>query len=116
MTIHREGHKILLFLSIFLIAVNFSIRQFLTMGPALELVVLMVSIVLFLLVLQFFRNPKIQVETDQNSVFAPADGKVVVIEETREEEYFNSQRKQVSIFMSPLNVHINRNPVGQSAR
>lgn len=66
---------------------------------------------LFLLVLQFFRNPKITPLIDSKFVLAPADGKVVVIEEVEEVEYFNNKRTQVSIFMSPVNVHVNRNPV-----
>ena len=68
---------------------------------------------LFLIVLQFFRNPKRPIEAfDDNVVYAPADGKVVVIEETVETEYFKDKRIQVSIFMSPTNVHVNRNPIG----
>lgn len=68
--------------------------------------------VLFLLVLQFFRNPNRQIVTpSENKIYAPADGKVVVIEETVEHEYFKDKRLQVSIFMSPLNVHVNRNPI-----
>lgn len=68
---------------------------------------------LFLIVLQFFRNPKRPIEVfDDNIVYAPADGKVVVIEETTETEYFKDKRIQVSIFMSPTNVHVNRNPIG----
>jgi len=111
MTIHREGHKILLLLSVFLIALNVTIRQFLLLGSTAELLVLIASTVVFLLVLQFFRSPKLNVHVDQHAVYAPADGKVVVIEDTREDEYFDSERKQISIFMSPLNVHVNRNPV-----
>lgn len=71
-----------------------------------------VSLVLFLLVLQFFRNPSREIlVADNNIVYAPADGKVVVIEETVENEYFKDRRLQVSIFMSPTNVHVNRNPI-----
>ena len=71
-----------------------------------------VSLILFLLVLQFFRNPVRQIiDADDNIVYAPADGKVVVIEETHEGEYFKDKRLQVSIFMSPVNVHVNRNPI-----
>src|SRR5690606_21936 len=60
--------------------------------------------------LQFFRSPKIITAYNEKHILAPADGKVVVIEETLETEYFNDMRKQVSIFMSPVNVHVNRNP------
>lgn len=64
------------------------------------------------MVMQFFRNPNRQIITPSDKkVFAPADGKVVVIEETMENEYFKDKRLQVSIFMSPLNVHVNRNPI-----
>src|SRR5690606_31326146 len=59
----------------------------------------------------FFRNPRRRITTDENVILCPADGKVVVIEETEETEYFHDKRIQVSIFMSPVNVHINRNPV-----
>ena len=72
-----------------------------------------ISLVFFLIVLQFFRNPSRLVPVEDNSiVYAPADGKVVVIEETQETEYFKDKRLQVSIFMSPVNVHVNRNPIG----
>jgi len=64
-----------------------------------------------LVVLQFFRSPKIAVSCDEKCVLAPADGKVVVIEDAIESEYFKDKRKQISIFMSPVNVHVNRNPV-----
>lgn len=69
------------------------------------------AIVIFLLLLQFFRNPKYPKVTGDHLIIAPADGKVVVIENTQESEYFKDQRIQVSIFMSPLNVHVNRNPI-----
>lgn len=77
----------------------------------------LVSVILFLLVLQFFRNPTRTIpHTDDTLVYAPADGQVVVIEEAEETEYFNGKRLQVSIFMSPLNVHVNRNPLGGEVR
>ena len=69
------------------------------------------SFALFVIVLQFFRNPKRTFTNGENLVICPADGKVVVIEETEEGEYFKDKRLQVSIFMSPLNVHICRYPV-----
>ena len=66
----------------------------------------------FLFFLQFFRNPARKIEVNEKQILAPADGKVVVIEKTTEPEYFNGEeRMQVSIFMSPINVHVNRNPV-----
>lgn len=75
-----------------------------------------VSLVLFALVVQFFRIPNRLLTTGDTQVIAPADGKVVVIEETNETEYFKDNRRQVSIFMSPLNVHVNRNPVSGVVR
>jgi phosphatidylserine decarboxylase len=69
------------------------------------------SVIIFLLVLQFFRNPIFTITTDDKHVIAPADGKVVVIEETTEEEFLKDRRIQISIFMSPVNVHVNRTPV-----
>lgn len=73
---------------------------------------LFASLILFGLIVQFFRNPKREIPLiDNNLVYAPADGKIVVIEETTEDEYFHDRRLQVSIFMSPLNVHVNRNPI-----
>ena len=64
-----------------------------------------------ILILQFFRNPKRPIIIDDNKVYAPADGKIVVIEEVQELEFFKDKRKQVSIFMSPINVHVNRYPI-----
>lgn len=81
--------------------------------PAVALIIAGISLVLFLTVLQFFRNPPRLVPLEDDSiVYAPADGKVVVIEEAVETEYFKDKRLQVSIFMSPVNVHVNRNPIG----
>jgi phosphatidylserine decarboxylase len=74
--------------------------------------VILVSVIFYLLILQFFRNPVFQITQHHKHVLAPADGKVVVIEETVESEYLKDKRKQVSIFMSPVNVHVNRMPVG----
>lgn len=73
--------------------------------------VLLVSIFLFLLIIQFFRNPKRRTQHNDAHIVAPVDGKVVAIEEVYEKEYFKDKRLQVSIFMSPLNVHVTRHPV-----
>ncbi len=79
-----------------------------TIGTALMVII---SLVLFGLVVQFFRIPTRQLTISDRQIIAPADGTVVVIEETEEPEYFKDRRRQISIFMSPLNVHVNRNPV-----
>lgn len=70
-----------------------------------------ISIIFYLIILQFFRSPKISSPINSNHVLAPADGKVVVIEETNEDEYLKEKRIQLSIFMSPVNVHVNRMPI-----
>lgn len=109
MTIHKEGHNILLTLALFLAVINLSLRW---VAPEILTPVMVVSAMLFFLVLQFFRNPRRVIKVaDDHLVYAPADGKVVVIEDTQEPEYFGDKRKQVSIFMSPTNVHVNRNPI-----
>lgn len=109
MNIHKEGHKILLSLVLALVVLNLLILKFWPLALTISIVI---SIVLFLLVLQFFRNPSREIIiADNNIVYAPADGKVVVIEEAMEGEYFGDKRLQVSIFMSPTNVHVNRNPI-----
>jgi len=107
--IHKEGRTILLATALLLAALNFAIWKF---APIAFWPLLVLSVVFYLIVLQFFRNPVREVLTaDNNLVYAPADGRVCVIEEVFEAEYFKEKRLQVSIFMSPFNVHVNRNPV-----
>lgn len=77
----------------------------------IQFAVLVVSVFLFLLIVQFFRNPKRNTQLHDAHIVAPVDGKVVAIEEVFEKEYFNEKRLQISIFMSPLNVHVTRHPV-----
>lgn len=101
----------LFWLLLILVAVNFGLNKWIPEQETVLNVILLISIVFYLLILQFFRNPYIQLPNEEKLVFAPADGKVVVIEETTETEYLNDRRKQVSIFMSPINVHVNRSPV-----
>ncbi len=99
----------LISLTILLAIINVAIWWF--WAVALPFVTI-ASVIVFLLVLQFFRNPLREILSDDDTiVYAPADGKVVVIEETHEGEYFDDKRLQVSIFMSPTNVHVNRNPI-----
>ena len=102
----------LLALLAILVAANLLIVFLLPGRSQLQNATIIASAIFYLLILQFFRNPRILVESDEKQVLAPADGKVVVIEEVEEHEYFQGERRlQISIFMSPLNVHINRNPV-----
>lgn len=111
MTIHKEGRTLLFFLLIFFGVVNVAASHYLSAYGTTRLLILAGSAILFLLVLQFFRNPIFKIVKNEKQVLAPADGKVVVIEETEETEYLKGQRKQISIFMSPVNVHVNRMPV-----
>lgn len=112
MTIHKEGYK-----SIGIAALVFgliNIASFIFIGdnfPAAANIIFVISILLFLFIVSFFRIPYRSLTKGERDVVCPADGKVVVIEEIMEEEYFNDKRLQVSIFMSPANVHVNRNPV-----
>lgn len=110
MRIHREGFTILLITTLILFGLNTGIH-YLGVPYWLEKSIQVLSLVFFVIVLQFFRNPIRTLSSDNNAIVCPADGKVVVIEEVEESEYFKDKRLQVSVFMSPFNVHINRNPV-----
>jgi len=111
MTIHKEGYTTIALSLLFIFVVNAIIDYRFADIFWLRWAVYIASFALFIIVLQFFRNPSRTFATGNNSVICPADGKVVVIEETEEGEYFKDKRLQVSIFMSPVNVHINRNPI-----
>jgi phosphatidylserine decarboxylase len=109
--IHKEGIKPLFIVLLALVIINVGI-SYLTDLIWLENVILIASMILYMLVLQFFRNPVRHIQADPYQVIAPADGKIVVLDEVEEEEYFQGKRRQISIFMSPINVHVNRYPVG----
>lgn len=111
MTIHREGISTLVPLLLIFAALYFGVGYIFPNNEIAESIYIGTALLIFLFFLQFFRNPKVKTELDLKNVIAPADGKVVVIEEAVETEYFNEPRRQVSIFMSPLNVHVNRNPI-----
>jgi len=111
MTIHKEGYASLAISAITLFALNWAMDHYFTSDPYLRLAVLIPSILVFLIVLQFFRSPARKIRRNDKQVLSPADGKVVVIEETEEKEVLKDRRIQVSIFMSPFNVHVNRYPV-----
>ncbi|MBT1712243.1 phosphatidylserine decarboxylase family protein [Fulvivirgaceae bacterium PWU5] len=112
MTIHREGRLLLFVLLILLFGLNWAILYFFPQSILVQNSVIFVSVIFYLVILQFFRNPIFDITKGEKTVLAPADGKVVVIEETEETEYLKGRRKQISIFMSPVNVHVNRMPVG----
>ena len=111
MTIHKEGYTSIAIVLLVIFVANALVHYFISDNTFVVWTVYVLSFLLFVTILQFFRNPNRQVITDENVILCPADGKVVVIEETEETEYFQDKRIQVSIFMSPVNVHINRNPV-----
>jgi phosphatidylserine decarboxylase len=111
MTIHKEGYTTIAVSLLFIFIINAIIDYRFADVVWLRWSVYIFSVILFLIVLQFFRNPGRSFTSGNDLVICPADGKVVVIEETEEGEYFKDRRLQVSIFMSPVNVHINRNPI-----
>jgi len=112
MTIHREGYTILFVLLIVLFGLNWAVANYFPEETVAQQLILGASVIFYLLILQFFRNPIFTVTKNDSNIIAPADGKVVVIEETEEPEFLKDRRKQISIFMSPVNVHVNRMPVG----
>lgn len=113
--IHPEGRPILFRLLLLLAAVNIAVF-WLSDLEWVENVVLIFSIVVYVMVLQFFRNPRRYFAGDNKQILAPADGKIVAIEMIEEGEYFKDKRLQISIFMSPINVHVNRYPVSGIVR
>lgn len=111
---HKEGYTLIALSGLFLLLLNLTLWA---LASLFFWPVLVLSLVIFGFVLQFFRNPPRQIANmDDHIVYAPADGRVCAIEEVFDSEYFNAQRLQISIFMSPLNVHVNRNPVSGTVR
>ena len=112
MTIHREGYKTIAITALIFGIFNLLSFTFLSASlPWLALALFVVTLGLFLFIISFFRIPNRALAVNENQIICPADGKVVVIEEVVDEEYFKDKRIQVSIFMSPANVHVNRNPI-----
>ena len=112
MTIHKEGYKSIAIGTLIFGAINFIYFYFFSFSNAwLGWVIFFVTLFLLLFLISFFRIPNRTLTISDNAIIAPADGKVVVIEETVDTEYFKDKRLQVSIFMSPANVHVNRNPI-----
>ena len=108
---HKEGFKIIS--TAFLISAILAVStHFLVKNELIEKGILLIILILLGLILQFFRNPKRDFTLNPDHVLSPVDGKVVVIEEVFEKEYFKDKRLQLSVFMSPLNVHVTRYPVG----
>tara|TARA_B000000475_G_scaffold16463_1_gene13763 strand:+ start:151 stop:795 length:645 start_codon:yes stop_codon:yes gene_type:complete len=108
---HKEGIAIIFTAFVVTAALIISIDYF---EIKYGLLIQIFLIVMLVLILQFFRNPKITINTNENYILSPVDGKVVIIEEVFEPEFFNDKRLQVSVFMSPLNVHVTRYPMDGS--
>ena len=111
MTLHREGKSLLISSLLIVLVINGLVAYFFPEQVYLREGIVIITSLFFLTILQFFRVPKRHTDINPNHIIAPADGKVVVIEEVEETEYFKGKRKQVSIFMSPINVHVNFNPI-----
>lgn len=112
MTIHREGYKTIAITALIFGVFNLISFNFLSGAlPWLAIALFVVTLGLFLFIISFFRIPNRVFTIDSNKIICPADGKVVVIEEITDVEYFKDRRIQVSIFMSPANVHVNRHPM-----
>lgn len=110
MKFHKEGIPSLLITIVVVVIINF-LTHFFTCNTIIHGLGYLLSAFLLITILQFFRHPNRSVVIDDNHIIAPADGKVVVIEEVTETEYFKDKRLQISIFMSPINVHVNRYPI-----
>ncbi len=111
MKIHKEGYRILMWTILILIVVNGLLYYFCPGYSTLKYSLAIFSFFFFLILLQFFRHPSRTIPFNESYIISPADGKVVVIEEVEETEFFKEKRMQVSIFMSPVDVHVNRYPI-----
>ena len=112
MNIHKEGYKTIALCALIFGAINIIFFYFFSASmPVIAWIVFGVTLVLLLFIISFFRSPRRNFTVAHHQVICPADGKVVVIEEITDTEYFKDKRLQVSIFMSPANVHINRIPM-----
>lgn len=109
--IHKEGKATLIIMGAVLAVICLALVQFTSLPVWILSVLILLAVAFYLFLVSFFRNPKRITPVNDHDIIAPADGKVVVIEETIETEFFNAPRRQVSIFMSPANVHVNRNPI-----
>lgn len=111
MRIHKEGYGILSISFLILLAVNLTVLYFLSEAATIYCIVSVAMVLFYLALVSFFREPNRTIKTDDNVIISPADGKVVVIEPVMENEYIKGECLQVSVFMSPANVHINWFPV-----
>ena len=117
MNIHKEGYKSIALSALVFGAVNIIFFYFFSASmPVVAWIIFGASLLMLLFIISFFRSPKRNFTVAHHQVICPADGKVVVIEEITDVEYFKDKRIQVSIFMSPANVHVNRNPISGTVK
>lgn len=116
MRIHREGKSILIIVLTVLLVVHWFLFQHYAIGYWPRVVMVSISSSFYLWILYFFRSPVREVTPEDHLILAPADGKILSVEEVMEDEYFKKRRIKISIFMSPFNVHVNRMPISGTIR
>ena len=105
---HKEGYAIIIISFIIIVLIILGLDHY---SIKYDLSIKIFLLIVFVLILQFFRNPKFEINSNKNYILSPVDGKIVIIEKVYEPEFFKDERLQVSIFMSPLNVHVTRYPI-----
>lgn len=105
---HKEGHNIIIISFIIIVLIILGLDHY---AIKYDLSIKIFLLIVFVLILQFFRNPKFETNSNENYILSPVDGKIVIIKKVYEPEFFKDERLQVSIFMSPLNVHVTRYPM-----
>ena len=111
MKIHKKGFGVITVFFLLLAAILLVFNYFFPVQTIIHYLLYVAATIFYFLIIRFFRVPSRSINIDENAIYCPADGTIVIIEEVEESEYFNDRRKQVSIFMSPLNVHINFFPI-----
>jgi len=111
MTIHKEGYTSIALCILFIFVSNALIQFYLPQANTFKWIVYILSFLLFVAVVYFFRNPSVDIMPDEKAVLSPADGRVIAVEEVNEPEFIKGQSIKISIAISPLNIHVNRNPV-----
>jgi len=107
---HKEGHVIVI-LSFIIVAIINLFTNIFIVNPLISKIIGIFTITILILILQFFRNPKRVTQINDSLIISPVDGKVVIVEKVYEKEYFKKNRIQISVFMSPINVHVTRYPI-----
>ncbi|MAV00449.1 MAG: phosphatidylserine decarboxylase family protein [Flavobacteriaceae bacterium] len=105
---HKEGYNIIIISFIIIVLIILGLDHY---AIKYDLSIKIFLLIVFVLILQFFRNPKFETNSNENYILSPVDGKIVIIKKVYEPEFFKDERLQVSIFMSPLNVHVTRYPM-----